>query len=679
MSTAKAPADAKSIKVNGRLIDPTENYAQDARNTDYIIVTSRDILENDQKAELQKLQVEFLEDLGDHNILCRYSPVDLKPLRDLGFVRQVDVYRNRFKIPAVLLALIEELKETPEFETKCHPVDVMTHQEVKDLEALADHISKVAQVDRSQIQIHSDKIRLNVNLGQLEAITTDDRVRILERVVTPVLSDDQAKHIIGAPLGIPRISGFNGKEQTVAVYDTGFDLGSIQDCHPAFTGKMTKLIPVGRLIPLGPHGEDLTIEQQVDDADGHGTHVCGIIVGKEINTSGGMVGGVAQDAKVVLSSLSKSDGALETIPSIKKLFEEPYKNYQARVHSNSWGDGLGHDASQVPYSPASKEIDDFVRGKGDALVCFSAGNNNNETEEKPSIGSQAAAKNSLTVGASGSTREITQQNEKIYKISADKIYPKSSRGPTAEKRIKPDVVAPGVNIFSAHSRHPDAERAWRPEATSKLYPGVKWKVRTGASQATPLVSGCAAILRQILQSKGLLNPPAALLKAVIINGAHKLPGIDTDAQGFGLINLESSAVMLQSPPNLPEHTSAVLSPMGGTLVGAPLKQGDKKDFTLTPSHKSAASQLKITMVYNDIGGKELQNNLNLAVSNNVGVTKHGGVSGDIDQYNNVEQVIWSPAPKEQVTVSVTAQKILGNNNQDFALAWLVSEPTGVVH
>lgn len=619
MSTAKAPADAKSIEVNGRLIDPREHYAQDARNTDYIIVTSIDVLENDQKAELQKLQVELLEDLGDHNILCRYSPSDLKPLRDLGFVRQVDVYRNRYKIPAVLLALIEELKGTPEFKNESYPVDVMTHQEVKDLEALADHISKVAQVDQSQIQITSDKIRLNVNLGQLEAITADDRVRILEEVVTPVLSDDQAKHIVGAPLRIPHMPGFDGKGQTVAVYDTGFDLGSIQDCHPAFTGQITELIPVGRPTPINPGGKDLTISQQVDDANGHGTHVCGIIVGKEFDTSGEMVGGVAQDAKVVLSSLYKSDGDLITITSIETLFEKPYTSYNAHVHSNSWGDGLGPNAMQRPYNSASQKIDDFVRSKGDALVCFSAGNNNG-TEEKPSIGSQAAAKNSLTVGASGSTREITQQDEKIYKISADKIYPKSSRGPTAEKRVKPDVIAPGVNIFSAHSRHPAAEKVWRPEATSKLYPGVKWKVRTGTSQATPLVSGCAAILRQILQSKGLSNPPAALLKAVIINGAHKLPGYDKNAQGFGLINLESSAAMLQSPPVMPEHTvntSPVLSPLGGTLVGAPLKQGDEKTFTLRPSHKSAAFQLKITMVYNDIGNSAPQNILNLAVSNNV--------------------------------------------------------------
>ncbi|KAK3179072.1 hypothetical protein OEA41_001211 [Lepraria neglecta] len=336
MSNAEPPADAKPIEVNGQVVDPSEHHARDAQNTDHIIVTVRDVLDNDQRAELQKLQVEFLEDLGNHNILCRYKRSDLKPLRDLSFVEQVDVYRNLYKIPAVLLAFIEELKGTPEFETKIYPIDVMVHQEVKDLEALVDHISNVAQVDRSQMEITPDKIRLEVNLGELKAIAADDHVRILEEVVTPVLFDDQAKRLVFAPLPIQGDSEFCGKEQTIAVVDSGFDIGSVEDCHPAFTGQMHKLIPVGRALD-----KDKTERQRVDDPNGHGTHVCGTIVGKEIETSQGMVGGVAQDAKVVLSSLAKADGDLIAVTQIKTLYEVPYKTYDAHVHSKSWGDDLG--------------------------------------------------------------------------------------------------------------------------------------------------------------------------------------------------------------------------------------------------------------------------------------------------------------------------------------------------
>ncbi|KAF2233798.1 subtilisin-like protein [Viridothelium virens] len=682
MSQVEAPADAQSIEVNGRIVNPSEHYARDARNTDHIILTVEDTLNDDQKAQLQKLQVEFLEDLGNGNILCRYHPADLKPLRGLKFVKQVDVYRNLYKIPAVLLALIDELKGTAEFETQSYPMDVMPHQEVTDLEALADSVAEIAQADRSQIRVTSNQIRLEVPLGKLEAIAADDRVRILEEVVTPVLLDDQAKHIVSAPIHIQGDSEFRGKGQTIAVFDSGFDLGSVEDCHPAFTGKVQKLIPVGRASDM-----NRTESQRVDDPKGHGTHVCGTIVGQEIKTSQGSVGGVAQDASLVISSLEKADGDLISVAPLKALYEVPYKTYGARVHSNSWGDGLGIGRRQRPYGKAAADIDEFVRNNPDALICFSAGNNNlymNEREpsdlQLPSIGSQAAAKNCLTVGASGSTRTVEDpKNGKVDWLDPDQICPVSSRGPTAEKRIKPDVVAPGFNIFSAHSRHPRAKTFSGAEATSESYPEVLWKIRSGTSHATPLVSGCIAILCEVLQSKGCQNPPAALLKALMINGADKLPSVDIAAQGFGRINLQSSVSILQAPPVMAKDiNSPSLSPLGGSLIGSPLRQGDKVEFSLAPAPFSDGIELKITMVYNDLSGSAIQNNLNLSVTDSVtGEIKHGGISEDaIDKQNNVEQVVWSPAPQVPVTVRVIAQKTFPGSEQDFVLAWSVSASYG---
>lgn len=161
------------------------------------------------------------------------------------------------------------------------------------------------------------------------------------------------------------------------------------------------------------------------------------------------------------------------------------------------------------------------------------------------IGSQAAAKNCITVGASESYRpDLTLEygykgfrtDSGTLEFGANPITfdpmannPEgmaafSSRGPTSESRVKPDVVAPSTGILSARSS----------EASDSGIFGQshdpRWMYDAGTSMATPLVSGCAAVIRQALE----LNPPrnagaqyqpsAALVKAVLINGTVDLAG-----------------------------------------------------------------------------------------------------------------------------------------------------------
>ena len=100
--------------------------------------------------------------------------------------------------------------------------------------------------------------------------------------------------------------------------------------------------------------------------------------------------------------------------------------------------------------------------------------------------------------------------------------------------------------------------------------------------------------------------------------------------------------MLQSLSVVPKEIfQSWLSPLGGSLIEAPLKEGEKFEFRLAPDSRSDELELKITMVYNDLPGGAIQKNLNLTVSESVtGVIKHGGISmSEIDKQNNVEQVI----------------------------------------
>ena len=71
----------------------------------------------------------------------------------------------------------------------------------------------------------------------------------------------------------------------------------------------------------------------------------------------------------------------------------------------------------------------------------------------------------------------------------------SSRGPTTDLRIKPEVMCPGDNIRSARAGSLD-----------------EYSLNSGTSMAVPMCAGASAIVRQYLIASGLGGPTAALVK-----------------------------------------------------------------------------------------------------------------------------------------------------------------------
>ena len=240
----------------------------------------------------------------------------------------------------------------------------------------------------------------------------------------------------------------------------------------------------------------------------------------------------------------------------------------------------------------------------------------------------------------------------------DGIVAFSSRGPLNDGRFKPDVVAPGTYVLSTRSRVTKSE-GWG-LSSDPLY-----MYDSGTSMATPLVAGCAASIRAFLRVQhGLKAPSAALLKALIINGARDLPGqyvpseagpIPNHSEGFGRVDLQ-----------------AVVGPYGAgeTLVffdeGPALDVGEKWSHALAVP--PGAKVLKVTLVWTDPPGEGLQSDLDLIVKAGP-KERHGNVAADstaFDRANNVEQVVWSAIPAGPATVTVAAYRAtLGPQN--FAL------------
>ena len=130
----------------------------------------------------------------------------------------------------------------------------------------------------------------------------------------------------------------------------------------------------------------------------------------------------------------------------------------------------------------------------------------------PTLGAIASAKNLVVVGA-------------VDAAGGDSGF--SAWGPTRDGRIKPDLVAPGVGLYSTA-------------------PGGGYALRSGTSMATPVVAGAAALLVQRHRAlRGGEDPPPELLRALLAHTARDLdlPGPDART-GWGLLDAPAAAELL---------------------------------------------------------------------------------------------------------------------------------------
>jgi hypothetical protein len=175
--------------------------------------------------------------------------------------------------------------------------------------------------------------------------------------------------------------------------------------------------------------------------------------------------------------------------------------------------------------------------------------------------------------------------------------------------------------------------------------------------ATPLVAGCAAVLREfVIAHHGIKKPSAALIKALLINGAHRLGGqyvpseaglIPNANQGFGRVDVAAVAGPFTANQQLIIHDESTA-----------LDTGDEQ--TVTIAVPVGTTLLKATLVWTDPPGEGLQNDLDLIVVSGSGSERHGNRQGTgtaFDRTNNVEQVVWDNPPAGSVTIRVQAFRV----------------------
>ncbi|GAM91040.1 hypothetical protein ANO11243_090870 [Dothideomycetidae sp. 11243] len=684
-----------TVKINGNPVDlnpvnlrSTLSASRSSTSTsDYVLIQAHDDLSKDEQSQLEGLGVQIQEYVGSHVYLCRcatnhtssshpssdYSegnsedhPGTHASISNLPFVTHVRVYHPALKAHATLKSKFNQ--STSANETVC----IVLHQD-KDVtaEQVADRIADEANISRDSIHIDGNKIKCRIQSNHLSAVSAIDSVRTIEISSKRVLHNNIASQIMNADINMSNVA-YRGAGQTVAIADTGLDTGNVDTIHPAFHDRIAALIPIGR-------------DTATDDTEGHGTHVSGSAVGGLVPGDDQLVKGIASEAKIVMQSLTNDQGGLfpATGYPLYQLFTEPYQKYQAYVHSNSWGaDWAG---VQQPYDDDAREIDQAMWDNPELLICFASGNDGDKSEGA-TVGSQAAAKNCLTVGASESLRPSSQGVFSPLKKSdndATEISWYSNRGPTVEGRIKPDVVAPGTPILSVKSSAAPFSTAFG------VSPSKTFMFMSGTSMATPLVAGCAAVLRGYLIGNGVDRPSAALIKALLINGAFSMHHAHSCREGFGRVDLRNSIISPHDGGSSglvgfkhgdpladrgQQHVYKVMIPKGdvATRPGTNGINGAGNGHEDVPRQQQQPT-LKATLVYTDAPGAALQNNLNLSVTTADGASRHGnmGSSSAFDAVNNVEQVVWRQIPAGEARLTVRAARITTSRSQDYALVWSV--------
>ena len=283
----------------------------------------------------------------------------------------------------------------------------------------------------------------------------------------------------------------NGEGITIAIIDTGVDY-----THPSLGGCFGEGCRVAGGYDFVNNDED-----PMDD-QGHGTHCAATAAGK------GVLNGVAPDATVYAYKVLNEHGSGSSsniIASIERAVD-PNQDGDFSDHLDIISLSLGGGGN--PDGPMSQSIDNAVNLGVVAVIA--AGNSGPFPE---SIGSPGTARNAITVGA-------IDKNNNIAEFS--------SRGPVlwdGNYIIKPDIVAPGVDICAAqYDEWYEGNRECDPELERHI-------AISGTSMATPHVAGMAAL---IMQANPNLN--AKDIKSVIKTSAEDLgnnycDGADVDRDG----------------------------------------------------------------------------------------------------------------------------------------------------
>jgi len=275
------------------------------------------------------------------------------------------------------------------------------------------------------------------------------------------------------------LSSYSKDDVVVAVIDTGIDAAHVD-------------LDGGKVIAWKDYINNKTTPY---DDNGHGTHVAGTIAGEGDGNS--KYEGVAKGSALIGLKVLAANG---TGPSSGSAAAVDWcitnkDTYGIDVINMSLGTSGSSDGTDASSLAVNKAVESGI------TVVVAAGN---AGPKKYTIGAPAAASKALTVG------NMIDVGEDGFGLAF-----LSSRGPTADGRMKPDIGAPGTNITSA-----------------KTNTGNGYVTYSGTSMATPFTAGTVALM---LDANKNLTPTQ--VKNIITSNAEDWAGNGQDVDyGYGRLD-----------------------------------------------------------------------------------------------------------------------------------------------
>lgn len=419
-----------------------------------------------------------------------------------------------------------------------------------------------------------------------------------------------------------------------------WDGGMVRSTHVELSGRITR-------------------KNSGSTSDDHGTHVAGTIAATGIQANAkGMAPQATIDSYDWDNDYSEMTAA--GAASAGDTARIPLSN-----HSYGYG---AFTADMGRYDSESRDTDAISASLPFYLIFWASGNEQDELTAKggyQSVTFNALAKNVVTVGAVNDAVSAG-----VRATSAATIATFSSLGPCDDGRIKPDLVANGVGVYSSIA------------TSNSAYDGTY----NGTSMATPSAVGSAALLAQLYAREfSGQRLRASTLKALLIHTADDLGPAGPDYKfGWGLLNTRAAADVILA------HKDSLTAPK---IIDGQITNTAK--IQTHPFVWDGVSPIRATLCWTDPAGNtqtaadsrtpNLKHNLDAKITAPDGTTTYqpfvmpfvgswttasmaSAATRGKNNVDNVEQVFLSaPTQPGTYTVTVSLDGTLNPNNQAYSL------------